>query len=73
MTDKTKILIEEARKLSSEERIELVEAVMTSLDEPDTHIEAAWATEVEDRITAHERGEMPARSAAAVLAKYGDK
>jgi putative addiction module component (TIGR02574 family) len=73
MTDKTKILIEEARKLSSEERIELVEAIMTSLGEPDADIDAAWATEVEDRIAAHERGEMTARPAAEVLAKYGRK
>jgi len=60
MSAKTKALSEEARKLSPEERIALIEDLQRSLDLIDPKIERAWAEEARDRLNAYLRGEMDA-------------
>jgi putative addiction module component (TIGR02574 family) len=60
MNAKTKALSEEARKLSREERIALIEDLQNSLDPIDAEIERAWAEEARDRLAAYLRGEMDA-------------
>ena len=70
MTHETKILIEKARTLSAEERIEIAEAIMTSLDEPDPAHDLAWLAEARDRLEAYHRGELRARDFDDVMAKY---
>ncbi len=70
MTDKANILIEQARALSPEERIEIAEALMASVvDEPDAKIEKAWDAEIEARVTALDRGEVELHDADAVFAE----
>jgi len=53
-------ILADALKLPPVERAELVESLLTSFEfESRKKIDALWAEEVEDRIDAFERGEMP--------------
>jgi putative addiction module component (TIGR02574 family) len=70
VTGETKALSEEARKLSPAERIELVDDILASLDEPDPAIDRLWAKEAEERLAAYRRGEIKALPLEEVLAKY---
>ncbi len=73
MTDATKTLSIEARKLSSAERIDLVDDILASLDEPDPNNDRLWAREADDRLAAYRRGEIRAIPLEEVLAKYRTK
>lgn len=73
MNAKTKALIEEARKLSPEERIALIEDLQRSLDPIDPEIERAWAEEARDRLNAYLRGEMDAIPFDEILQKYAKR
>ena len=70
MTEAAKNLSIQARKLSTAERLELVDDLLTSLDEADPNIDALWAKEAADRLAAYRRGEIAAVSLQDVLAKY---
>ncbi|MBF0147501.1 MAG: addiction module protein [Magnetococcales bacterium] len=61
----------QARKLSPLARLELVDAILSSLDEPDREIDQLWSQESEERLAAYRRGEMKAIPLNDVLAKYG--
>ena len=64
MSKKGVQLLEEALSLPHEERAELADRLLTSLDSPpDRRIDALWAQEAEDRLDAYERGEIKALSA----------
>lgn len=73
MTDAAKTLSVQARKLTPAERIELVDDILASLDEPDPAIDRLWAKEAEERLAAYRRGELKALSLEEVLAKYRTK
>jgi putative addiction module component (TIGR02574 family) len=73
MTESTKTLSVEARKLSPAERIDLVDDILASLDEPDPNIDRLWAKEAEDRMAAYRRGEIRVVPLQEVLAKYRAK
>jgi putative addiction module component (TIGR02574 family) len=70
MNAKVKALSDEARKLSPEERIELIEDLQRSLDPIDPEIERAWVEEARDRLAAYLRGEMKATPFEEILQKY---
>lgn len=70
MTEATRTLSVEARKLSPAERIDLVDDILASLDEPDPNIDQLWAREAEERLAAYRRGEIRAIPLEEVLAKY---
>jgi len=53
-----------------EERMEVVERILDSLDEPDATLDALWATEADDRLEAHRCGEIKAVPLSDVIAKY---
>jgi putative addiction module component (TIGR02574 family) len=55
--------------LVAEERAQLAEALLESLHVPISDVEAAWAQEIEDRVAAFDRGEMPAYAAEEVFAE----
>jgi putative addiction module component (TIGR02574 family) len=57
----------QARTLVAEERAQLAEALLESLHVPIADVEAAWAQEIEDRVAAFDRGEMPAYPAEEVF------
>jgi len=60
----------EVRLLSAEERAQLVDALFESLrGEKIAEIEAAWAVEIERRVSAYERGEAKLVPGEEVFAK----
>lgn len=71
MDARVRQLFEEARKLSASERQELAHLLAATID-TDAEIEAIWAREVADRLTAVQSGHMTTRPATDVLAKYRD-
>jgi putative addiction module component (TIGR02574 family) len=73
MTESTKNLSVQARKLTPAERLDLVDDILASLDEPDPSIDQLWAKEAEDRLAAYRRGEIKTISLEEVLAKYRAK
>jgi putative addiction module component (TIGR02574 family) len=60
MNAKIKALSEQARKLTPEERIELIEDLQRSLHPTDPEIDRLWAEEARDRLEAYRRGEIDA-------------
>lgn len=60
----------QAVQLPPEDRMELVERILDSLDEPDAGLDALWAKEAEDRLAAYRRGEVRAQALSDVIAKY---
>jgi putative addiction module component (TIGR02574 family) len=62
-------IIEDALRLPVEERVLVVERLLSSLDQPDPRIRALWAEEAEARLTAYEAGRMAAVPADEVFAE----
>ncbi len=58
------------RKLSPEERMEVVERILDGMDQPDAALDALWAKEAEDRLAAYRRGEIKDVALSDVLAKH---
>ena len=50
-------LVDEACKLGVEERIELAEAILATID-PDPELERQWAEEAQERYRAYKSGEL---------------
>ena len=63
MSDHGLRLLEEALALPVNERADLVERLLSSLDPSEPEIEKLWANEVEDRIDALEHGDLRTISA----------
>jgi putative addiction module component (TIGR02574 family) len=69
MSASLKQIEEQARALSAEERAKLAESMLESLQAPVSEIEAAWAEEIERRVAAFDRGEIPSYAAEDVFAE----
>ncbi len=69
MNTSLKQVEEQALSLSPEERAKLVEVMLESLAAPLADIEEAWAQEIEQRIAAYDRGDIPAYPAEDVFAE----
>ncbi|MBF0178071.1 MAG: addiction module protein [Magnetococcales bacterium] len=70
--NKTVTAIEaETRKLTPTARLELVDAILGSLDETDTEMDRLWSREAEDRLAAYRRGELSAVSLSDIFPAYG--
>lgn len=69
MSASLKQIEEQAKGLSAEERARLAESMLESLHTPVSEIEAAWAEEIERRVAAFDRGEIPAYPAEDVFAE----
>jgi putative addiction module component (TIGR02574 family) len=70
MTTSAEALSTQAAKLPPEERMEVVERILDSLDQPDAALDALWAKEADDRLAAYRRGEIKAMALSDVIAKY---
>lgn len=74
MTDKSKVVLEEALKLTANERAEVAEQLIASLDEvPDTDVEQAWQEEIRRRLQQVERGEVELIDSDTVMAELRKK
>jgi putative addiction module component (TIGR02574 family) len=70
MRDQVAELAERGKELTPDERSRLVDMLLASLHEPAiAEVEAAWDAEVEQRLAAYERGDMPSVDGEEVLAK----
>jgi putative addiction module component (TIGR02574 family) len=69
MSVSLKQIEEQARALSAEERAKLAESMLESLHAPLSEIEAPWAEEIEQRVAAFDRGEIPSYAAEDVFAE----
>lgn len=69
MSVSLKQIEDQARALTAEERAKLAEAMLESLHSPLTDVEAAWTQEIEQRVAAFDRGEIPAYPAEDVFAE----
>ena len=69
MTETTKKLSAQARELPSSERLELVDAILASLDETDPGMDRLWLKEAEERLAGYRRGEVKAVTLEEALAK----
>lgn len=63
----------QVRALSPEERAKLAESLLESLHSPLAEIEKAWSDEVERRVAAFDRGEIPVYPAGDVFAEARQK
>ncbi len=70
MSNKAKMITEQARALAPQDRIALVEDVLDSLDRADPDIDRLWAIEARDRLAANRLGELAARDLRDIIAKY---
>ena len=64
-----KSIEEQARALSAEDRARLAESMLESLHTSIAEIEALWAEEIEERVSAFDRGEITSYSAEEVFAE----
>lgn len=60
---------DQARALSPEERAKLAQSMLESLHSPLAGIEATWESEIEQRVAAFDRGEIPVYAAEDVFAE----
>jgi putative addiction module component (TIGR02574 family) len=70
MSQATEALTAQVAKLPPEERMEVVERILDSLDPPDTALDALWAKEAGERLATYRRGEIKAVDLSDVIAKY---
>lgn len=70
MADTAADLAQRGKQLPPEEREQLVDALLESLNEPaSAQLDAAWSAEIQCRLAAYDRGEVVALSAEEVYAK----
>lgn len=69
----TKNLIAEAKRLTPEDRIELIDEVLATLEPDQAEVDRLWVIEINDRLDAFKRGEITARDAREVLAELRRK
>ena len=62
--------LKEASTLTISEKAQLIDRLISSLDQSDKKIDVLWAKEAENRIDAYEQGKIPAISLESVLEKY---
>jgi putative addiction module component (TIGR02574 family) len=60
MSELAEKLIQQALGLPANERAEVAERLLSSLEPPLSSIDQLWAQEAEDRVDAYERGEIEA-------------
>ena len=63
-------ILKEASALSPFEKAQLIDQLISTLDEPDKRMDELWAKEAENRIVAYDRGKLNSVSLEEVLQKY---
>jgi len=70
MNPQSQAVVEQASQLTALEKLEVVDALLASVDQPDAEIDRLWANEAEERLAAYRRGEIKTLELNEVLAKY---
>jgi putative addiction module component (TIGR02574 family) len=63
-------LVSEIRALHEEEKLRLLDAILTDLDKRDPEIDHVWASEARRRWTAYKAGRLSTVSYEDLMAKY---
>jgi len=63
-------LVSEIRALPEEEKLRLLDAILTDLDKPDPELDHVWATEARKRWLAYKAGRLQTVSYEELMAKY---
>jgi putative addiction module component (TIGR02574 family) len=63
-------ILKDALNLRPTEKVELIDRLLSSLDNPDKELDELWAKEAEDRIEAYDQGKIKALTLKEVLEKY---
>lgn len=71
MSASAEALLRQALQLPPIDRAALVESLITSLDKPDSELDAIWLREAESRMAAYRAGEIDAIDADEVFAELG--
>ncbi len=64
------LLFKESLKLRPADRLQLLEMIAVSLDQPDEKTDQIWATEAEQRYQALEKGKVKTIPLDEIIAKY---
>jgi putative addiction module component (TIGR02574 family) len=70
MTTRTDILVSELKSLPDEEKLKVLDALLTDLDRRDSEIDRVWATEARKRWNAYKAGKVATVSYEELMAKY---
>jgi putative addiction module component (TIGR02574 family) len=70
MTQVNRNIVDDALSLSMNERVELVEKLLESLNTPNAELNAIWAQESDARVEAYEEKQLNSKPLSAVLKKY---
>ena len=70
MTTRTETLVSEIRTLPEEEKLKVLDALLTDLDRRDSEIDRVWAAEARKRWNAYKTGEVATVSYEELMAKY---
>ena len=70
MSTRTANLVSEIKSLPEEEKLKVLDALLTDLDNRDSEIDQVWAVEARKRWTAYKAGEVASISYQELMAKY---
>ena len=73
MSTNTDKLVSEIRALPDDEKIRVLDALLTELGHPDPEIDAVWAKEARRRWEAYQAGRMATISYEELMSKYSSK
>ena len=73
MATNTDKLVSEIRALPDDEKIRLLDALLTDLSESEPEIDAVWASEARRRWEAYKAGNIASLSYEELLSKYSSK
>lgn len=63
-------LVSEIRALPEEEKLRVLDAILTDLDKPDDEIDHIWAAEAQKRWNAYKAGQLSTVSYEELMSKY---
>jgi hypothetical protein len=70
MTTHAYRLVSEIRALPDEEKLRVLDAILTDLDKPDHDIDHVWAVEARKRWARYKAGQIPTVSYEELMSKY---
>ena len=70
MTTPADKLVSEIRALPDEEKVRILDAILTDLDKPDSEIDHVWAVEARKRWESYKAGRLESVSYEELMSKY---
>ena len=70
MATQAEKLVSEIRALPDEEKLRVLDALLTDLDKPDDEIDRVWATEARHRWSSYKAGKLPTVPYEELMRKY---